>query len=154
MKRFIAGGVIAIALASGGLLFWQSRASSVIAIPKPPPPAPPEDGLPLPEDGAPLYGARPPMPLTAPKASREQVRFNRYDRNRDNIITRIEMLSSRTKAFKELDKDGNNLLTFEEWAVATSDRFSKADGDRNGLLTRLEFATTKPKEHAKVKCKC
>ena len=57
--------------------------------------------------------------------SREEQRFFRYDRNRDRLITRNEMLSSRTEAFRALDRDGNNLLTFEEWAAATGERFAR-----------------------------
>ena len=85
--------------------------------------------------------------------SPQRIRFNRYDRNGDESITRIEMMSCRTDAFRKLDKDGNNLLTFEEWAVATSDRFAGADGDGNGQLTRTEFRTTRPKRSV-PRCKC
>jgi hypothetical protein len=154
MKRFLAGGGAAMLLLTGGLLIWQTRASQENDIPAPPPPT--ATGADLPEAGedAPAFGSAPPKPPTAAKASREEVRFNRYDRNRDAIITRIEMMSTRTKSFKELDKDANNLLTFEEWAAATGDRFAKADANRNGQLTRIEFATTKPKQVAKPGCRC
>lgn len=94
------------------------------------------------------------MPGEADPQSREQKRFARYDRNRDGVITRVEMLGSRVKAFKALDKDKDNLLSFEEWAVATSDRFGKADGDADGKLTPVEFATTAPKRAAAPRCKC
>jgi hypothetical protein len=158
MKKFLAGGLAAIAAITGGLWFWQGQAAQEkTAIPAPPPPEE-ESNLPLelPKagPGAPRFGPAPPDPLSAPKASREEVRFNRYDRNRDEAITRLEMLSTRTKAFKKLDKDGNNLLTFEEWAAATAERFGNADINRNGQLTRPEFATTKPKVAAKPACRC
>ncbi len=157
MKKFLAGGLVAILAVSGGFWFWQGQAAKQkTAIPAPPPPeilsnAPLE--LPKAGPGAPRFGPAPPDPLSAPKASREEARFNRYDRNRDESITRVEMLSTRTKSFKKLDKDGNNLLTFEEWASATGERFARADGNRNGLLTRPEFAATKPKTAAKPACK-
>ena len=158
MKKFLAGGLAAIAAITGGLWFWQGQAAQEkTAIPAPPPPEEESDApleLPKAGPGAPRFGPAPPDPLTAPKASREEVRFNRYDRNRDESITRLEMLSTRTKAFKKLDKDGNNLLTFEEWAAATAERFSKADGNRNGQLTRPEFANTKPKVPVKPACRC
>jgi Ca2+-binding EF-hand superfamily protein len=96
---------------------------------------------------------RGPEPPQATEMTREERRFARFDRNGDRIITRDELLASRTKAFKALDRDGNNLLTFEEWAVATSDRFAKADGDRNGRLSPEEFATTRPKRPPQ-RCKC
>jgi EF hand len=158
MKQFLAGGLAATALLASGLWLWQSWAGQEIPIPAPPPPAISDtdntDVLPVAGPGAPKYGAKPPTPVEAPKASREEVRFNRYDRNRDEIITRIEMLSSRTKAFKKLDKDSNNLLTFEEWAAATSERFGKADSNRNGQLNRTEFAATRPKNTGKPACRC
>ncbi len=154
MKRFLAGGGVAMLLLASGLWFWQSRASQEASIPAPPPPDAIVDGLPEAAPNAPAFGPKPPTPPEAPKASREEVRFNRYDRNRDDIISRVELLGSRTKAFKALDKDGNNLLTFEEWAEATSQRFAKADGNRNGLLTRAEFASTKPKNKPRPGCKC
>jgi len=59
---------------------------------------------------------------------------------RMSLSSRLEMMGSRTKAFKALDSDGNNLLTFEEWAAATGQRFASADGNKDQLLTRKEFA--------------
>ncbi|WP_409574746.1 hypothetical protein [Sphingopyxis sp. PET50] len=70
------------------------------------------------------------------------------------MISRVEMMSTRTAAFRKLDKDRNNLLTFEEWAAATGDRFAGADKDKSGGLSRAEFATTAPKRAAVAKCKC
>jgi len=109
--------------------------------------------LPEADPDALTIGPAPPTPPKAYKASREELRFNRYDRNRDEIITRLEMMSSRTDSFRKLDKDGNNLLTFEEWAVATSDKFAGADRDGNSQLTRTEFRTTRPKR-SPARCKC
>jgi hypothetical protein len=154
MRRFLAGGLGALLLVAGGLWLWQTQASQESALPAiAPPPALPDK---LPEAGpdAPAFGAAPPVPPEAPKASREEVRFNRYDRNRDELISRLEMMGSRTKAFKSLDKDGNNLLTFEEWAAATGERFAVADANKDKLLTRKEFATTRPKVAAKPGCRC
>ena len=96
----------------------------------------------------------PPEPPEATELTREERRFFRYDRNRDRRITRTEMLSTRTDAFRKLDVDGNNLLTFEEWAVTTSRRFEGADADGNGELTPAEFATTAPKRRKKPACRC
>jgi hypothetical protein len=103
---------------------------------------------------APKFGAPPPELPEATKLSREEVRFNRYDRNRDELVSRIEMMSSRTKDFKRLDKDGNNLLSFEEWAAATGERFAKADGNHDAVLTRKEFLATRPKRSPKPGCRC
>jgi hypothetical protein len=82
------------------------------------------------------------------------MRFNRYDRNKDELVSRLEMMGSRTKAFKALDSDGNNLLTFEEWAAATGQRFASADGNKDLLLTRKEFARTRPKAVPRPGCRC
>ena len=140
---------------AGSFWLWQIQASTENAIPiAPPPPAAMDDALPSAGPDAPLVGPAPPIPPEAPKASREEVRFNRYDRNRDELISRVEMMGSRTKAFRQLDKDGNNLLTFEEWAAATGERFALADGDRDILLTRKEFARIRPKAPVKPGCRC
>ncbi|MFN4038634.1 MAG: EF-hand domain-containing protein [Erythrobacter sp.] len=153
MQRTILGAVLALLLASAGLFWWQGRAEVEANAPPPPAlaPAPPDDALPLADPGD-MTG---PTPPEVSKRTREQLRFDRYDRNRDNIISRNELLAVRTDAFRKLDKDGNNLLTFEEWAVATVDKFEGADTDKDGKLTRAEFATTAPKPVAKKPaCKC
>lgn len=154
MRRVLAGGVGALLLVAAGLWLWQTKAYQENPIPAAPPPAALSDALPEAGADAPAYGTAPPTPPEAPKSSREEVRFNRYDRNRDELISRIEMMGSRTKAFKALDTDGNNLLTFEEWAAATGQRFSAADANMDKLLTRKEFVTTRPKQAAKPGCRC
>jgi hypothetical protein len=144
----------ALLLVAGGLFWWQGRADTApapqLAV-APPPPSPVES---LPEGDPDAVGDAPPMPAEASPQNREQKRFARYDRNRDGVITRVEMLGSRTRAFKALDRDGDNLLSFEEWAVATADRFGAADADKDGKLTPAEFAATAPKRAAKQKCRC
>ncbi|WP_430445817.1 hypothetical protein [Sphingorhabdus contaminans] len=155
MQRILVGGLAALLFMAGSFWLWQTQASQESSIPAPPPPpALADDMLPVAGPDAPLVGPAPPVPPEAPKASREEVRFNRYDRNRDELISRIEMMGSRTKAFRQLDKDGNNLLTFEEWAVATGERFAMADINRDSLLTRKEFVRTRPKPAAKPACRC
>ena len=154
MQRILAGGFGALLLAASGLWLWQTQASQKNEIPAPPPPIAMSDNLPVASANAPASGPAPPTPPEAPKASREEVRFNRYDRNRDELVSRLEMMGSRTRAFKALDQDGNNLLTFEEWAAATGERFAGADGNRDKLLTRKEFAATRPKAAAKPGCRC
>ena len=154
MKQLLVGAAVALLSTSVGLWFWQSHAGTEISIPLPPPELPVELGLPEAGPDAPKFGLAPPTPPAAPKASREEQRFNRYDRNRDELVSRLEMMSSRTKDFKKLDKDGNNLLSFEEWAAATGARFATADGNTDRLLTRKEFAVTRPKRAAKPNCRC
>ena len=82
----VLGGVAASLMAEAGLLFWQTAANQDAAIPAPPPPEPLSDTLPEAGAGAPAFGPAPPTPPEAPKASREEVRFNRYDRNRDELF--------------------------------------------------------------------
>jgi hypothetical protein len=150
MNRIVLGALGALALAALGLFWLQGRAEVERGAPPPAAePAAAPTGLP----SADVAGMVGPAPPEASELSREERRFFRYDRNRDRIITRQEMMSSRTDAFRKLDTDGNNLLTFEEWAIATSQRFHGADADGDGKLTPPEFATTAPKPKA-TPCRC
>ena len=138
-----------------GLFWWQGRAEVEDAAPPPDPlaiapPAFDPEKLPLTDPGN-MTGPEPPE---ATELTKEEQRFFRYDRNRDWRITRSEMLSTRSDAFRKLDKDGNNLLTFEEWAHTTVNKFEGADADGNRELTPREFATTRPKPVKKRSCSC
>ncbi len=154
MRQVILGAFLGLVLASVGMFWWQGRAQ--VEANAPPPPEP-EDPAPAPDE---LPEADPgdmtgPAPPEASELTKEERRFFRYDRNRDRIITRNEMLSTRSDAFRKLDVDGNNLLTFEEWAVTTAKRFEGADSDGNGQLTTAEFATTAPKRSTRrPSCRC
>jgi EF hand len=153
LRQAVLGVVAGLALSGVGVFWWQGRAAVENSAPPPPAisPAPDPEALPVSDPGS-LQG---PAPPEVSELTREEQRFFRYDRNRDRLITRNEMLSTRSDAFRDLDADGNNLLTFEEWAVTTVDRFETADKDRDGRLTPREFATTAPKPVAKKPaCKC
>jgi hypothetical protein len=153
MNRLVLGAVLALVLAGIGVFWWQSEAK--VERGAPPPMAQPAKISPeiLPTDAA--KNLRGPAPPQATELTREEQRFFRYDRNRDRKITRNEMLSTRSDAFRKLDKDGNNLLDFEEWAVATAQRFDGADGNHDGALDMAEFRTTAPKPAAKKPgCSC
>jgi len=153
MRGIVLGAVGALALAGVGLFWWQGRAEVERGAPPPSAEAPDgrAQGLPLADPN----GLKGPAPPAASELDAEQQRFARYDRNRDWKISRNEMLSTRSDAFRKLDKDGNNLLTFEEWAVTTVDRFDGADANKDGWLSQKEFATTKPKPAPKKpKCAC
>ncbi len=152
MARILVGGIGAILLVIGGWFLWSGTANQDIEIPPPPPEIAKPQEAELPQ--ADVAGMKGPKPPEATELTREQRRFARYDRNFDARITRNEMLSSRTKAFKKLDLDGNNLLTFEEWAIATSNRFADADSNKNGELDAAEFGTTRPKPAKIAKCRC
>ena len=152
MNRMLIGAFGALLLVAIGVFWWQGRAEVERGAP---PPQPAEASANLPEipasDPGDMVG---PAPPEATELTKEQRRFFRYDRNRDWRITRTEMLSSRTEAFRKLDKDGNNLLDFEEWAVATVEKFESADANGDNELTPAEFATTAPKPKKKPRCAC
>jgi hypothetical protein len=153
MNRMILGGFLTLLMVGIGLFWWQGRAE--VEEGAPPPMAQP--AKPAPEDlpTAAAKNLRGPAPPQATELTREEQRFFRYDRNRDRRITRNEMLSTRSEAFRKLDKNGNNLLDFEEWAVATAQRFDKADGNRDRELDLAEFARTAPKPaKRKPGCSC
>lgn len=158
MRQFWTGVFIALLLVGGGVFIWQLVANEPEPLPEGRPP-PVAGEAPLRDEALSLPGAMPddakgPPPPAVHQPSREERRFNRYDRDRDGRISRIEMLSSRTSGFRKLDKDGNNLLTFEEWAVTTAERFDEMDANGNRILTRAEFATSAPKRKPKAKCAC
>ena len=153
MNRMILGAFLALVLVGVGLFWWQGRAEVEQGAPPPmaQPSKPSLDELPI-ADAKDLRGPAPPQ---ATELTREEQRFFRYDRDRDRRITRNEMLSTRSDAFRKLDKDGNNLLDFEEWAVATAQRFDGADANRDRELDFAEFATTAPKPaRRKPNCGC
>jgi hypothetical protein len=150
MNRMVLGALGVLALFGLGLFWLQGRAEVERGAP---PPAAQAAVTPTGLPSADIAGLSGPAPPEESELSREERRFFRYDRNRDRIITRQEMMSSRTDGFRKLDTDGNNLLTFEEWAVTTSDRFAGADANGDGRLTPAEFATTAPKPRASP-CNC
>ncbi|MEJ5975995.1 hypothetical protein WG901_05075 [Novosphingobium sp. PS1R-30] len=153
MNRILVGALAALLLTAAGVFWWQGRAATERGAP--PPGAAlasstAAEALPT-VDGKGLRGAPPPE---ADEFTREERRFNRIDRDRNAVVTRVEMLIPRAAMFRALDKDGNNLLSFEEWAVKTSDRFHAADRNRDQKLDRGEFVATRPKPAAEPKCQC
>lgn len=86
--------------------------------------------------------------------TREQKRFDRYDKDRDGSITRGEYLLPRTKAFAKLDTNHDGMLSFDEWAVKTENKFAMADKDKSGAMSPAEFLATavKHKTHPRAKC--
>lgn len=98
-------------------------------------------------------------PLTAPvsmvtPAEREARRFGRYDKDRDDRISRDEYLANRKKAFAKLDLNGDGKLNFDEYSAATVKKFGKADLNGDGVLAAKEFATTAIKKKSKVAVPC
>jgi len=144
MWRYVLGGVAALLLVGAGFMLSNSRAR---------PPSP------LAAQPAPATAAAQdePLPAGVPEASertREQKRFDRYDKDRNAQITREEYLAQRRKAYAKLDANHDGQLSFEEWAIKTTTKFALADADKSGAMTPAEFATTAPKRSAKRKPNC
>jgi uncharacterized protein YxeA len=132
MWRFLAGVGSALLLTGAGLVWWSNSG-------KGPPVLAGFDSAQA-QTRADASGAAPPE---AEERTREEKRFDRYDKDRDQSITAEEYLASRRKAYAKLDANGDGQLSFEEWAKKTTDKFAKADGDGSKALSREEFATTK-----------
>lgn len=145
MGRFLAGVAAALLLAGAGFLWWQGRA---------------KDDLPrLPQVAArdlslPLLGDALAQPPAASEKTREEKRFNRYDKDKNEEIATDEYFVSRRKAFAKLDADRDGRLSFDEWSIKAREKFAKADADSSGRLTRTEFATTAVVRKIKPKPDC
>lgn len=146
MWRYLVGGLAALLLAGAGVMLFRGTARAPIL------PAMPLAAV---QDGEGGADALPDAPEAAPK-TREQKRFNRYDKDRDGRITRDEYLAPRRKAYAKLDLNGDGRLSFDEWAGKTARKFATADADGSGAMNAAEFATTavKRKVGAKPKCVC
>jgi hypothetical protein len=132
MWRFLAGVGSALLLCGAGLFWWTSTSDEPSPLLSAVQPA--ARATSVAED------VRPPV---AEERTREEKRFDRYDKDRDQSITAEEYLASRRKAYAKLDANGDGRLSFDEWAKKTTDKFGKADADRSRTLSRTEFATTK-----------
>lgn len=145
MWRYLVGGLATLALVAAGMLLFNRGARSVAALPSAP------LALAQTTDG----GA---LPARVPEASdktREQKRFDRYDKDRNEAVSRDEYFAARHKAFAKLDSNGDGKLSFEEWAAKSIAKFTGADADKSGTLTRTEFATTAPtRKPSAARCAC
>lgn len=149
MWRYLVGGIAALLLVGAGLMLFRGTAREPVL------PAAPAGfataGEPQGDDD---------LPAAAPAASdrtREQKRFDRYDKDKDGRVTREEYLTARRKAFAKLDVNGDGRLSFDEWAVKATTKFATADTDRSGAMDRKEFATTavpRKAPRAQPKCLC
>ena len=145
MWRYLAGGLGTLVLVGAGLFLWGSR---------------PDTPSPLPAASAataasPQSAATDDTPLPEASAkTREQKRFDRYDKDRDGAITREEYLAARRKAYAKLDRDGDGKLSFDEWAIKATTKFANADRDKSGAMNATEFATTAVKRRPAGRANC
>lgn len=131
MWRYLVGALAALAMAGAGMLVMNRNARSIAALPAAPAALAGNGGSSLPDS----------VPEASDK-TREQKRFDRYDKDRNGAVTREEYLAARRKAFAKLDVDHNNTLSFDEWAVKAESKFALADTDKSSAMTPVEFATT------------
>ena len=143
MWRFLAGVASALLLSGAGLV-WRTGST--------------EHGSPLSAFDPPLARSTGQSEATAPpvaeERTREEKRFDRYDKDRNDLVSTEEYLASRRKAYAKLDANGDGRLSFEEWAKKTTDKFAKADADASKSLSRGEFATTKVVRKARPRPDC
>ena len=144
MWRYLAGGAATLAIVGAGWLLAGSSAR-------------PDPVLPAQPRAVQAGVADDPLPAAAPEATertREQKRFDRYDKDRDGKVTREEYLAARQKAYAKLDADHDGRLSFDEWAVKATTKFAGADKDSTGAMTPAEFATTAVKRKPQARAKC
>lgn len=145
MWRYLVGALAALLLVGAGAMLFRGTARQPVL------PAMPQGLMTQEESGG------EPLPDAAPEASpktREQKRFNRYDKDRNGAITRDEYLANRRKAYARLDTNGDGRLSFDEWGVKAVAKFQTADADRSGTMNATEFATTAVKRKARAQPKC
>ncbi len=144
MWRYLAGGGALLAAVAAGFVFLGGDAGPGPALLVQPQRAVAAADAPVSEGDVP----------EASPATREEKRFNRYDKDRDASITRDEYLAARRKAFAKLDVNGDGRLDFDEWAVKATTKFAAADRDKSGAMNAAEFATTAVRRKAPARAKC
>jgi hypothetical protein len=147
MGRFLAGVASALLLVTAGFFLWTGIARRDVVLPAV---SAAVAGGEAAQVGAP--GPAVDDPPEASEKTREQKRFDRYDRNRDGKVDRDEYLLSRHKAFAKLDTNGDGKLSFEEYSAKAIGKFAKADMDRSNTLDATEFATTRVQRKPRPKC--
>lgn len=145
MWRYLVGAGGALLLVMAGLFLFRGSAST-------------ENRLPAAPAAAVVSETEQDVPAEPPSAAaktREQKRFDRIDKDKNDGISKDEFLALRRKLFAKLDGDRDGKLSFEEWSVKAVERFAGADKDKSGVLTRAEFATTAVKRKpARPRCVC
>lgn len=150
MVRFLAGVAATLLLVTAGFFIWRAQAVRVAPLVPPAPSA----AVTREAAGAPMSVTDVAEPPAATERTREQKRFDRYDKDRNGTVTRDEYLANRKKAFAKLDTNGDGKLSFEEYSVKATAKFSKADRNRDGVLNASEFATTRVVRKTKPRLRC
>jgi len=143
MWRYLAGAGAGALLVAAGMVLQAMRPATVA----------PFAAMPT-ASAATVEGQSDAAVPEATDRTREQKRFDRYDKDRDGAITRDEYLASRRKAYAKLDTNGDGKLSFDEWAVKAETKFATADADKSGALNAAEFATTAVKRKPRPKVNC
>ncbi|MEY2942749.1 MAG: hypothetical protein RLY97_763 [Pseudomonadota bacterium] len=158
MNRMVLGAVSALLMAAAGIFWWQGRAALERGAPPPELSGQTGNGGEIELPTADPHGRGAALPGGAKRLmSKEEKRFNRYDRNKDGQIIRNEMLATRVTGFKKLDINRDNLLSFEEWAVKTANRFKEVDKNGDGIVTRAEldgYMLAKDNKPKRASCAC
>ncbi len=145
MWRWLTGIGAIVAVMAAGILLWGRSTPSEAVIPAL------STNAAIGRDGD---GALPDSVPEATPRTREQKRFDRYDKDRDAKITRDEYLLARRKAYAKLDANHDGTLSFDEWAIKATTKFAAADHDRSGAMSAAEFATTAVKRKPASRLKC
>ena len=143
MWRYLAGAAAGFLLVVAGMMLQATRPSTVASL----------AAMPTVASEASAQDAAAAVPEASAK-TREEKRFNRYDKDRDGSITRIEYLTPRTKGFAKLDANHDGTLSFDEWAVKAETKFASADADKSGAMNASEFATTAVKRKSRPATPC
>lgn len=144
MWRYLVGGLAGVMAIVAGMVLQATRPTAPHPLLAATVPSAQASGVPASDPEVP----------EALERTREQKRFDRYDKDRNGVILREEYLTPRRKAFAKLDRNGDGVLSFDEWAAKTEAKFDTADKDKSGSLTREEFATTAVKRKPHPRCTC
>ncbi|MBB4838947.1 hypothetical protein HNP52_002016 [Sphingomonas kyeonggiensis] len=144
MWRYLVGAGGALLLVVAGLFLFRGAASTGNSLPK----------APVAAIASETEQDVPGEPPSAAAKTREQKRFDRIDKDKNDGISKDEFFALRRKLFARLDTDHDGKLSFEEWSVKAVERFAGADKDKSGVLNRAEFATTAVKRKPKPRCVC
>ncbi len=150
MGRFLAGVGSALLLVVAGLFFWRGADMGTAATT----PEPLYEDSPAAVPERLFAAARPPSAPSASPKSKEEKRFNRYDKDRSGTVSGGEFLFSRRKAYDRIDANHDGVLSFGEYSTKAALKFNKADRDRSGSLDVGEFATTKVVRKSRPKPDC